>query len=260
MQAGLFRLGTDFGNGEADRLLFPRDETSRHYLDEKARVLDAYPERSRSCAETEAEQQCLSAAERWLSTALLGEGHVAESRLALPELGRSLVEDFAVLHRNQAGVDRALFVHACFPSGWRPEHVLGKSFGEIHARIPKLEAVLQKTPSLVEAMLTRGPYVRFVWTISADDELDHHPDSGRRMLWSNDTPRGYLRVERQTSVPLAEHAGSVFLIRTYLYGFDELPLEQRRTLAVALGQMPPEIARYKQLELALPRALALLQA
>src|SRR5258706_633167 len=46
MQAGLVRFGTDFGNGQADRLFFPRDESSPHYLDEKARVLQRYPARN----------------------------------------------------------------------------------------------------------------------------------------------------------------------------------------------------------------------
>ena len=108
-------------------------------------------------------------------------------------------------------------------------------------------------------MVERGPYVRFVWTISADDELDHHPDQGRRSAWSARTPRGFLRVERQVTAPVPEQPASVFLIRTYLYGFDELSAEQRATLSLALAQMRPEIVRYKRLEAALPRALELLR-
>ena len=259
MQAGLMRFGTDFGNGQADRLFFPRDQTSARYLAEKARVLQAYPDRNALSIRDEAEERAIAAAETWLQQALQSEGHSACSRVPLAELGVQLVEDFAVLHRAQAGADRALLVHACFPSGWRPEQVIGRSFAEIHGRIPAFDAVRRKSPSLVEAMLTRGPYVRFVWTISADDELDHHPEQGRQSPWSQATPRGFLRVERQTSVPLPECSASVFLIRTYLYGFDELSAEQRDTLAQALTLLPPEILRYKRLESALPRALELLR-
>jgi len=138
--------------------------------------------------------------------------------------------------------------------------VLGQSFAQVHTRIPAFEAVERKASSLVDAMVARGPYVRFVWTISADDELDHHPEQGRRAAWSAQTARGYLRVERQTSVPLPRESGSIFLIRTYLYGFDELSLEQRSVLKSALEQLPPDIVRYKQLAAALPRALQLLRA
>jgi hypothetical protein len=68
-----------------------------------------------------------------------------------------------------------------------------------------------------------------------------------------------LRVERQTTTPLPAAAGCVFLIRTYLYGFAELSPEKRELLARALEQMPPEVARYKSLTKALPRALELLR-
>jgi len=259
MQAGLFRFGTDFGNGEADQRFFPRDETSPRYLAEKARVLAEHPERSDRSVQSEAEQRCLAAAQAWFSRALEREGQSAAARAPLAEVGRELVEDFAVLHVDEAGADRAIALDVCFPSGWRPEHVIGRSFAQIHARIPAFEAVAQKVESLVGAMVTRGPYVRFVWTISADDELDHHPDQGRRAAWSARTARGYLRVERQTIVPLPPVSGSIFLIRTYLYAFDELKPGDRAILASALAQLPPAILRYKQLEAALPLALELLR-
>jgi hypothetical protein len=137
--------------------------------------------------------------------------------------------------------------------------VIGKSFTQIHAQIPAFEAVARRAQNLTQAMVSRGPYVRFVWTISADDELDHHPEQGRRAAWDSSTARGFLRVERQLTVPLTEQAASVFLIRTYLYGFDELTAEQRAVVSSALQQMPPELVRYKRLEAALPHALALLR-
>jgi dimethylamine monooxygenase subunit A len=258
MQAGLVRFGSDFGNGDADQRFFPRDETSPSYLAQKARVLAQYPERSAVSVQSEPERRCLAAAQAWFSEALEREGQAA-ARPPLPDLGSELVEDFAVLHVDETGADRVIAMHVCFPSGWRPEHVLGQSFARIHARVPAFEAVERKASSLVDAMVTRGPYVRFVWTISADDELDHHPEQGRRAAWSAQTARGYLRVERQTSVPLRRESGSIFLIRTYLYGFDELSAEQRSVLKSALEQLPPAILRYKELEAALPRALELLR-
>ena len=50
-------------------------------------------------------------------------------------------------------------------------------------------------------MIERGPYVRFVWTLSADDCLDHHPEEGNRLPWDSHQGRGWLRVERQVTVP-----------------------------------------------------------
>jgi hypothetical protein len=151
-----------------------------------------------------------------------------------------------------------LWLHACFPSGWRPTHIIGRSFSQVHAGIPGIAQVVAKAPSLTQAMVERGPYVRFVWTISADDELDHHPEQGVRSPWSAATSRAFLRVERQTLVPLPKVSGSVFLIRTYLYELSKLSREQRSTLALALEHMPPAIAAYKGLSDAIPWALRLL--
>jgi dimethylamine monooxygenase subunit A len=259
MQAGLARFGTDFGNGDAYQRFFPRDDTTPRYLAEKARVLTAEPTREAFLIESPADEACVVAAQAWFSRTLRGEGHAAAAELSPPALGRALVEDFAVLRRDSTGADRVLWLHACFPSGWRPELVIGQSFTRIHAPVPAFEAVARKTSSLVEALVTRGPYVRFVWTVTADDELDHHPAHGRRRLWTATTPRGFLRVERQVTVPLPIESGCVFLIRTYLYDFAELSSEKRGVLAHALESMPPEVALYKSLTTALPRALELLR-
>lgn len=259
MQPGLFRFGTDFGNGEADQRFFPRDASLSHYLAEKARVLAAYPQRDAYSIQSERDEASVLAAEQWICDTLRAEAQVELAELPRAALGGRLMEDFAVLGRDESGQDRTLWLHACFPSGWRPEHVVGRSFTQIHARIPAFEAVAKKAPSLVDAMLTRGPYVRFVWTVSADDVLDHHPDEGERLLWSEGTERGFLRVERQTTVPLPAASACVFLIRTFLYGFDELAPGQREILAQALEQMPAEIQRYKSLNTAVPHALRLLR-
>lgn len=255
MQPGLFRFGTDFGNGAADRQYFPNDVTQARYAAEKERILRAYPERSATDLRDTADEIALEAARRFIVDAWRVEGNGDLSTRSLSELSAELSEDCAVLTR----ADHTAFIHACFPSGWRPQQVVGKSFRQIHQHVPAFEGVATKAASLVSAMLARGPYVRFVWTISADDELDHHPEQGRRAAWLPSTPRGFLRVERQTTVPLANGAASLFLIRTFLYGFDELSGEQRAILAGALRLMPQEIVHYKGLTQAIPRALELLR-
>jgi hypothetical protein len=219
-------------------------------------VLAGHPECNAAALQNRADEQTLAVAAAWFERTLEAEGH-ASARTPLFELGRHLLEDFAILRRDSTG-DRVLFLHACFPSGWRPEVVLGRSFREIHAGIPTIGDVVAKSQSLTEAMVTRGPYVRFVWTISADAELDHHPDRGKRADWSAHTERGFLRVERQVTVPLGGSSASVFLIRTYLYRFEELNRDRRHILRRALELMPSEIVRYKRLEGAIPRALELL--
>jgi dimethylamine monooxygenase subunit A len=259
MQPGLFRLGTDFGNGDADSRLFSLDSELSHYIAQKARILAAHPTRVGAITDSESARDAVVAATSLVRDWLAREGHPAASGSELGELTLGVAEDLVVVARPHGGADQVVWAHVCFPSGWRPERILGRSFLEIHARIPRFEAVARGAASLVDAMVTRGPYVRFVWTITADSALDHHPEQGHRAAWSSATARAFLRVERQTTIGLTRARAAVFLIRTYVYGFEELSTEQRRTLAEALTLMPPELLRYKGLEGAVPRALDLLR-
>ena len=60
--------------------------------------------------------------------------------------------------------------------------------------------------------------------------------------------RGWLRVERQVTVPFPEHEAALFLIRTYLTPFEALGPEQQTTLATAIDCMPKNVLRYKNLD------------
>jgi hypothetical protein len=259
MEPGLRPFGkTDFGNGAADRLFFPRDGLER-YLAEKARVLVSHPGRNASDVRGADEDNVVAAATSWFSDTLRAEGYAPAAGWPLTQVGHAIAEDFVVFSQQGDSADRAIVVHVCFPGGWQPERILGWTFSRIHDPIPAFDAIRKKSASLMSSLIHRGPYVRFVWTITADDELDHHPVEGHRLAWSPTTPRAFLRVERQVTVPLPEASGFIFLIRTYLYAFADLPAEQRSILARALELMPPEIVRYKNLAGAIPRALELLR-
>jgi len=259
MRSGLVRFGTDFGNGPVDRQFFPRDEQRARYLAGKASVLARHPLRDQSNVQEASDELALSAVADFMRTTLQHEwGQDAPRTLDLRLLGTELQEDFVVLRRAPSGADRVVHVHVCFPSGWRPEELVGRSFSEIHGAIPQIEEVVRSAEHFVSALVQRGPYVRFVWTVCADDALDHHPEHGGRASWSQRTGQAFLRVERQVSVPFPAHSASLFLIRTYLTAFSSLSKSERVALASALELMPPVIRAYKHLEEAVPRAIELL--
>jgi heme-dependent oxidative N-demethylase alpha subunit-like protein len=275
MQPGLARFGSDFGNGQDDARFFPVDRDRARYRHEKAAVLARHPERF-GWIDGDRERTALESVAGWIleqlarersatpSVARTHEQHAPPERLdiarAYREIADEIAEDLVVLARDEGGRERVILAHVCFPSGWRPESIVGQSFAEIHAPVPEFESVARAAPALVGALLERGPYVRFVWGVSADDGLDHHPEHGPRAPWTPATVRGYLRVERQVMVPFAAVAAGLFLIRTYLYGFDELSVEQRLTLASALEQTSPAVLAYKGLGGdALPHVLHLLR-
>jgi hypothetical protein len=268
MQPGLSRFGTDFGNGASDSLFFPLDREAARYQRAKAHVRARHPDRFGWC-DGPRELHALSRVATWLRERIALErggpstspsaAHELDIARDYDELAREVAEDLVVMALDESGAERAILVHVCFPSGWRPESIVGRSFAAIHAPVPEMDAVNAAAPALVSAMITRGPYVRFVWGVSADAELDHHPEHGARDAWTDATHPGYLRVERQVLVPFPDVSASLFLIRTYLYAFDELRPQERLTLASALAQTSPAILAYKGLAEGLPRVLALLR-
>jgi hypothetical protein len=216
-------------------------------------------------ARDDAERALLAAVVEWIRSTLAREhpdllaalgDQVARAGFAT--LAGLVQEDLVVIHRLPGGGSSAIAVHVAAPSGWRPERIHGASFGTIHGPVPDFAKRAAAERSMVDAMVERGPYVRFVWTVTADDHLDHHPDGGRRAPWRAEGP-GFLRVERQTTVPFAAQQGSLFLIRTYLYAFADLSAEQRDVLASALVRMPAEVAAYKGIDAIRPTVLEVLR-
>ncbi|WP_428261319.1 heme-dependent oxidative N-demethylase subunit alpha family protein [Haliangium sp.] len=282
MSAGLMPFGRDFGNGATDRRYFQFDDQRAHYLAEK-RALDQTGEpryrRHGWLTETARQRSAHQAVLAWLQATLAREhpdlahfGRGDEDYLSpYDEWVRNLQEDMVVIQRGHgedrlggdgnghAGDpmrasrgDRVIMAHVCFPSDWRSDEVLGWDFQRIHRPVPGFAEHAAAAASMVAAMIERGPYVRFVWSLCADDNLDHHPDLGLHLDWDEAEefggPIGWVRVERQVTVPFPDHDAAAFLIRTYLYPFSSLSRDERALVADAVERMPAEVARYKGLE------------
>src|SRR5262249_19156169 len=119
----------------------------------------------------------------------------------------------------------------------------------LHVPVPGFVDGPAAARSMVEAMVARGPYVRFVWTVCSDLALDHHPEQRPPARWHDLTARDAwcLRVERQGTVPLPQVRASLFLIRTYLYPLQTLTSAQQTTLLQALTVVPEVVRAYKGL-------------
>lgn len=257
MEPGLTAFPADFGNGEADARFLQFDEELEVTLAAKRRVLERFGPMPEPLRRTRAELEAHAAVSSWLAVTLRAEApeHCPAAPAAPLEfsqyydsLARLIQEDFAVVHLDDRGENAIIAAHVCFPSGWRPERIVGSHFLDVHAPIPEFERVADAASKLVKAMTTRGPYVRFVWTLSADAALDHHPDHGERRSFAEPGAKGYLRVERQITVPFPHVRAGLFLIRTYLYPFDGLDERQRRDIWSAVEAMSPALRRYKGIE------------
>jgi hypothetical protein len=251
MAAGLSRFGTDFGQGALDQQYFQVDPERARYLEAKRH---APRHRHVVAPDSPSSVAARAAALTWMRSTLAFEapavldevGRDREARDPFDAFARALQEDFCVLCAGDDGEGAAALIDVRFPSGWRPERLAGASFDEIHRPVPGFPNDPQAARSMVRAMIERGPFVRFVWTLTPNDTLDQHPEARGRIRWDA-ASEVWLRVERQITVPLTAASASLFLIRVYHYAFDELSAEQRATARTALAVMPEMIRRYKGL-------------
>lgn len=254
MRAALLPLGTEFGNGAVDHHHFQIDRQRPAYLQEKARrwrrpgAFALTPLDPTISAQHEA---CLS----WMERTLDHEHPGARKPPAQPTLEaryaalvHSVQEDFVVVARTPHDTDAMVAVMVCFPGGWQPERILGQSFAAIHVPVPDFADTVPAARAMVTAMIERGPYVRFVSSVVADDRLDHHPTWAPRAPFVPGGRGGFLRVERQVTVPFPAAQAALFLIRTYVYPFAALTDKERHTLTAALATASREVQSYKGIE------------
>lgn len=299
-KAGLHVLGTDFGNGDADTKVFQIDANFDRYRECKllarAERLSKYHQLhqyspavaqqiSRFVVNRLAEEYAryFSVEQRTdggtaLNCVLTGEVLIFAPDMRLIEargqvdppyvssldaLACQIQEDLAVFRMTDQQWLSA--VHLCFPNHWAAEEKIGRSFAEIHSPIPGIEKISAGAAALVDAMIYKGPYVRFAWGLSTDTHLNHHPQprpdiaqhAWRGRTFDRGRPELWLRIERQTSWGFPEIAAALFTIRTYFTDCRQIkqsPSKLNR-LTCAIESMTPEILQYKGIADAKPEIL-----
>jgi hypothetical protein len=142
---------------------------------------------------------------------------------------------------------RAELLHVCFPSAWDPAARAGAGFVALHAPVPHNAALSSAAGRVVQAMVAKGPFVRYVWSLAADDALDRNP----RRLGGGPPPSEpasvWFRVERQTVLPLTASQRALFTIRVYRAPLPSVLTSPERgaVLASALRSMDTALLAYK---------------
>ena len=166
-------------------------------------------------------------------------------------LALSVQEDFVIL-RDLGNDDEAECLCVTFPSHWDPHEKIGQNFSELHRPVADAQALLKSHRPIMDALFRKGPFVRFVWGLSADASLSQHPDLPRRALaeCSPGTLAQHLtfRTERQVSCPLP-HNRCLFTVRVTVQPLQEAlcNAERRQRLASALALMDDALLAYKGL-------------
>ena len=193
-----------------------------------------------------------------------------EGRHGVPRLADALAlaaqEDIVVMRGGGDGPDAAELLQVCFPSGWDPSEKLGRGFRAIHEPIADNARLLGSSANVMKALLTKGPYIRFAWSVSLSDRLDAHPE-----LIGPDLPPGawadparvaaatFVRMERQTTHPMPDLGRGLFTIRIYVDPLEARLARQpdlRPRLAHILRSTAPAVRAYKGVDRLTPPLLA----
>ncbi|MFN7644059.1 MAG: heme-dependent oxidative N-demethylase subunit alpha family protein [Burkholderiales bacterium] len=169
----------------------------------------------------------------------------------LHALGLALQEDLAWVEADAPGeAARAMLLHVCWPSGWDPAVKVGMDFATLHAPVADADLLRASARPLSRALLSQGPFVRFVWTLAPDGAPSRHPA---------DEPAApeaapWFRCERQVSMPVAgapDWPGglALFLIRLHVAPLDTVAdtAARRAVLREALASMSAATLAYKGL-------------
>lgn len=165
----------------------------------------------------------------------------------LATLSLSIQEDFALMQMSRSGELQASALSVCFPSGWDPREKIGRSMQALHEPVADNAHLQRAMPAMSTAICTKGPFIRYVWTLTGDGARARRPGVDSTALLSR-AEQLWFRCERQTTIPLLGKA-ALFLIRVLMAPFDQVITSPDRLdrLLAALNSMSPEMLAYKNL-------------
>ena len=162
------------------------------------------------------------------------------------DLAMLMEEDFAIL-----ALGKVVAICFCSPSGFIPSNILGKSFFEIHQPIPDAELLLKMSDKMGAVLSdnTRGPYRRYVWSITANPSGNQHP-SLKNNFHPTSIDELFFRTEVQTTVPLGDHVHALFFIKVNMIPLALVWKEDsmRKDVLDSIDSMSDAMLDYKNLK------------
>ena len=289
MKAGLAPLSTNLGNGEQDGQIFQLDSGFGEYRRVKelaraeklgkyyqvrdcdpelmatvarfiaGRLVEEHPEKfSLEEGDGEMTLRCGPSGEvlRFDSAMRRVHGEVGAPLYADPldALAMQVQEDLTVVCRVD-DKDWVCAIHLCCPHTWTAEGKIGMDFVTMHAHVPGMNRI--RRSGMVNVMVEAQGLARFVWSLSTDRRLNHHPevppgvdvDSWQEKHFDPADPRLFLRVEREVLWGFPEHDAALFALRTSFRDCEEIRREAElcEPLCAAIESMNPEMLAFKGL-------------
>jgi hypothetical protein len=177
---------------------------------------------------------------------------------ALDALACQVQEDFAIVCKSAFDRDWLGAIHLCMANRWAAEDKIGQPFQQVHKPVAGMQNDTRVSAALVNAMIHKGPFVRFAWGLTTDSSLNLHPRSqlGRAATmqparrFDPQSPSLHMRIERQTLWPFPEQLASLFTIRTYVKDCEEIRSDEHKNsqLVANINSMTEQQLRYKGLD------------
>jgi hypothetical protein len=165
-------------------------------------------------------------------------------------LALSVQEDLVIV-RDDGEMGVSELMHVCLASHWNPGERVGQSLFGLHEPVANNEQLLKASKNTLQAMVNKGPFVRFVWSLNSTDELNLNPafhTHGRKKPLGDDPSTWFFRVERQTTLPMPELQRSVFTIRIFVAPLSSVLNDERKNLlAQSVLSMDEKLLTYKGL-------------
>lgn len=170
-------------------------------------------------------------------------------------LACQIQEDLSVIRLTAQESDNVIALHLCLPNHWAAEDKIGRGFADVHHPVPDMHTMNKTASQIVQAMIHKGPFIRFAWGVATDKRLNHHPlaaENKELQHWHGrhfnpENPQLYLRIERQTSHGLPDYGLALFTIRTYFLDIHDLKSNAAylEKIISALRSMNDSIRDYK---------------
>ncbi|MFV2060459.1 MAG: heme-dependent oxidative N-demethylase subunit alpha family protein [Gammaproteobacteria bacterium] len=287
VKPGLFSLGEDFGNFNQDKLIFQLDQEYTHYRKNKMNghndqlsryfCFNRFPEfHQRYITQHLIDTLCHEHPDIFNlsknNNKLLLKNKLTKDKIILstdyqliesPEnpytnsidaVMMQVQEDMAIISED----DHISCLHLMAPNFWSAVDKIGKSFSDIHKDVAGIDTIIKNSKAIIQAMIYKGPYVRFAWGLCSDSNLNHYnsqanpqtnlfpTESGRN--FETQHPELFLRVERQTVTGLPEIKSALFTIRTYLYNIIDLNKNEIQCVINGINSMTDKQLEYKGLK------------
>jgi hypothetical protein len=163
----------------------------------------------------------------------------------IKDLAKYIQDDLAIL-----SLGKVIAICFCAPSGFIPSKVVGKSFFEIHQPIPDSELLLKMSDRLSSMLsdISRGPYRRYIWTITANPSMSQHP-SMKDKFHPKSISDLYFRTETQTTVPLGDNIHMLFSVKVEMTPLKDIWMDsvKKNTILESIATMSESMLEYKNL-------------